>query len=84
MWRGYTLHHHLAFNAAAAKTHVLMSPSLLSSAGANVSQEKKTNWLFQAWALRIGALGGGSPGMQKMWVYFLLLQRFGSSVAVCK
>lgn len=78
MWRGYALHHHLTFNAAVAKKHVLMSPSLSSSAGASVSQEKKTNWLFQAQALKIGALGGGNPGMQKMWVRFLLLQHFGS------
>lgn len=78
MWRGYALHHHLTFNAAAAKTHVLMSPCSLSSAGANVSQGKETNWLFQAQALKMRALGGGSPGMQKTWVHFLLLQCFGS------
>lgn len=42
VWHGYAIHHHLAFHAAVAKRHVLISPCL-PYAREDVSQDKKTN-----------------------------------------
>lgn len=73
MWHGYAINHHLASHAAVAKMHILISPCLPYATGESVSQDKKTNMRFQTQAFKTCALGGGSPGMWKMWALILLL-----------